>query len=216
MELSEFLNTRYQFPPLPADYVENARLEEEAMFNAWIKKYLESDHNDIKEQLEYIREYSLKYPDFDGVEWFPPQTALNYYKFRADRLDNSGLSGKEFYDFDILQEAIADLGLSPKATFEFIVYLWNELRRWLYRGNIERMEDRVNRLVARIDERPDDSMELDIKVGSKHFKFTNDKFIKSVIASFLNSNLDSGNLVETVYPTKREIDYILICTLLRN
>lgn len=216
MELSEFLYTRYKFPELPADFVDNARWEEEAMFNAWIKKYPESDHADIEERLRYIREYTLRFPDFDGEEWLPSQTALNYYEFRADRLKNSGLSEEEFYDFDILQDTIADLGLSPKATFDFIVYLWNELTKWLYQGNIERMEDRVKRLVARIDERPNDSMELDIKIGGKHFKFSNDKFIKSVIASFLNSNLDSGNLVETVYPTKREIDYILICTLLRN
>lgn len=216
MELSEFLNTRYKFPELPTDFFDNARWGEEAMFNAWIKKYPESDHADIEERLKYIRAYTLRFPDFDGEEWFPSQTALNYYEFRADRLRNSGLSEEEFYDFDILQDAIANLGLSPKATFDFIVYLWNELTKWLYQGNIERMEDRVNRLVAKIDERPNDSMELDIKIGGKHFKFSNDKFIKSVIASFLNSNLDSGNLVETVYPTKREIDYILICTLLQN
>jgi hypothetical protein len=216
MELSEFLKTRYKFPPLPTDYTENARWEEETMFNAWIKKYPEADHADIMERLKYIREYLLKYPDFDGEEWHPSQSALTHYQYRSDKLTNTGLSEDEFYDFDILQEAITDLGLSPKATFEFILYLWNELTKWLYRGSIERMEDRVNRLVARIDEKPNDSIELDIKVGSKHFKFANDKFIKSVIASFLNSNLDSGNLVETIYPTKREIDYILICTLLRN
>ena len=106
--------------------------------------------------------------------------------------------------------------MSAKPTFEFIVYIWHELRRWLYYGNMERIEDKVNRLVSRIDERPDDSMELDIKVGGKHFKFSNKKFIKSVIALFLNFKSDSGDYVETIYPTKREIDYILICTLLRN
>lgn len=216
MELSEFLNTRKQFPPLPENYVENARWEEEFMFNAWIKKYPESDHADIEERLKYIREYTLRFPDFDGEDWFPSQSVLNYYEFRAERLKNLSLSEEEFYDFDILQDAIADLGLSPKATFDFIVYLWNELSKWLYQGNIERMEDRVKRLVGRIDERPNDSLELDIKIGSKHFKFSNNRFIKSVIASFLNSNLDSGNIVERIYPTKREIDYILICTLLRN
>ena len=77
MELSEFLNTRYKFPELPADFVDNARWEEEAMFNAWIKKYPESDHADIEEQLRYIREYILRFPDFDGVEWLPSQTVEN-------------------------------------------------------------------------------------------------------------------------------------------
>ncbi len=216
MELSEFLNTRKQFPPLPENYIEHARWEEDFMFNAWVKKYPESEHQNIKEQLKYISEYSLKYPDFDGEEWHPSHSALTHYQYRDDKLKNSGLSEKEFYDFDILQEAIKNLGLSAKPTFEFIVYIWHELRRWLYYGNIERIEDKVNRLVSRIDERPDDSMELDIKVGGKHFKFSNKKFIKSVIALFLNSKSDSGDYVETIYPTKREIDYILICTLLRN
>ena len=58
-------------------------------------------------------------------------------------------------------------------------------------------------------------MELDIKVGSKHFKFANQQFIKSLIASFINSNLESANQVEIIYPAKREIDYILVRTILQ-
>lgn len=129
MELSEFLNTRYKSPPLPANYTENARWEEETMFDAWIRKYPESDHADIIERLQYIREYIMKYPEFDGEEWHPSQSALNHYQYRAEKLTNTGLSEDEFYAFDILQEAITDLGLSPKATIEFILYLWNELSR---------------------------------------------------------------------------------------
>lgn len=58
-------------------------------------------------------------------------------------------------------------------------------------------------------------MELDIKIGRRHFKFTNQQFVKSIIASFISSNLESGNQVETIYPTKREIDYILVRTVLQ-
>ena len=121
MELSEFLKTRYKFPPLPADYTENARWEEETMFEAWIRKYPESDHADIMERMQYIREYVLKYPDFDGEEWFPSQTALNHYDFRLDKLKNTNLSENEFYYFDILQEAITDwktqVLMPPEAKF---------------------------------------------------------------------------------------------------
>jgi len=215
MELSEFLNTRKPFLSLPDDYRESAEWEESQYFNVWIKKYPESKHKEIIERLKYIRSYTLLFPEFDGEQWQPSQDATNYYDNRKQRIEKSGLSEDEFNEFEILQESIADLGLSLKATFDFIVFIWHELSKWLYRGTIERMEDRINRLVERIDERPNDSMELDIKVGSKHFKFANQQFIKSIIASFINSRLESGNQVETIYPAKREIDYILVRTILQ-
>lgn len=215
MELSAFLNTRKSYPSLPDDYKESAEWEENRYFNAWIKKYPESKHEEIIERLKYIRSYILLFPDFDGEQWQPSQDAIYYYDNRKQRIENSGLSEDEFNEFEILQESIADLGLSPKATFDFIIFIWHELSKWLYRGTIERMEDRINRLVERIDERPNDSMELDIKIGRRHFKFTNQQFVKSIIASFISSNLESGNQVETIYPTKREIDYILVRTVLQ-
>ena len=215
MEFSEFLNTRKPFPSLPDDYRESAEWEENNFFNAWIKKYSESEHEDIAERLKYIRSYAVLFPEFDGEQWQPSQDATNYYDNRKQRIENSGLSEDEFNEFEILKESITDLGLSPKATFDFIVFIWHELSKWLYRGTIERMEDRINRLVTQIDERPNDSMELDIKVGRRHFKFANQQFIKSIIASFISSNLESGNQVETIYPTKREIDYILVRTILQ-
>ncbi len=215
MELSEFLKTRQPFPLLPDDYMESAEWEENQFFNAWIKKYPESEHENIAERLKYIRSYALRFPDFDGEQWMPSQDAISYYDNREQRIDDCGLSEVEFNEFDILQESISDLGLSPKSTFDFMVFIWHELSKWLYRGTIERMEDRINRLVARIDERPNDNIELDIKIGSRHFKFANQQFIKSIIANFINSRLESGNQVETIYPTKREIDYILVRTILQ-
>lgn len=215
MELSEFLNTRRPYPSLPDDYKGSAEWGENQYFNAWIKKYPESKHEEIIERLKYIRSYTLLFPDFDCEQWLPSQDAESYYENREQRIKDCGLSEDEFNEFDILQESISDLGLSPKATFDFIVFIWRELSKWLYRGTIERMEDRINRLMARIDERSNDSMELDIKIGSKHFKFANQQFIKSIIASFINSRLESGNQVETIYPAKREIDYILVRTILQ-
>lgn len=215
MEISEFIKTRKQFPILPSDYKESAEWEESQFFNAWIKKYPESKHKEIIERLKYIRLYALLFPEYDGEQWVPSQDAINYYNDRIWWIENCGLSEEEFNEFDILQESIAELSLSPTATFDFIVFIWHEVSKWLYRGTIERMEDRINRLVARIDERPNDSMELDIKIGSKHFKFANQNFIKSIIASFVSTNLESGNQVETIYPAKREIDYILVRTILQ-
>lgn len=215
MEISEFIKTRKPFPIITSEEKESLEWEESQFFNAWIKKYPESKHDEIIERLKYIRSYALLYPDFDGEQWCPSQDAISYYDNREQRIKDCGLSEDEFNEFEILQESISDLGLSPKATFDFIVFIWHELSKWLYRGTIERMEDRINRLVERIDERPNDSMELDIKIGSKHFKFANQQFIKSIISSFINSRLESGNQVEAIYPTKREIDYILVRTILQ-
>lgn len=214
MDISEFIQTRPTYPSLPDDYWENAEYEDETYCNAWLQKYPEKDHADIKERLEYIRRYSLQFPDYDGEIWEPEQSAYRHYDARSQKMDNCRLSEEEFYNFDIMQKAITDLELSPKATFEFILYLWNELYKWLYRGNIEMIDSRIKRLIARIDTHPDDKLELDIKVGGRHFKFSNERFIKSLIANYVNSNIESG--AEEIYPAKREIDYILICTLLRN
>lgn len=215
MEISEFIKTRKPFPPVPPDYKESAEWEESQYFNAWIKKYPESKHEEIIERLKYIRSYALLFPDYDGEQWYPSQAAINYYDNRGKRIDSCGLSKKEFLEFDILQDSLKDLGLSPTATFEFIAFLWHELSKWLYRGTIERIEERVNRLVKRIDERPTDKMEVDIKIGSKHFKFVNQRFIKSIIALFVSSKLESGDQIEIIYPAKREIDYILVRTILQ-
>lgn len=216
MELSEFLRKQESFPLPPDNHAEYAKREEEHLFQTWIKKYPAEEHSEIEERLQYIRKYAIRYPDFDGEDWFPSQSALRFYDFRQERIKHCGLSEIEFYKFEILQNTIADLGLSPKATFDFIVYLWYELFQWLHYGKSERTEEKVNHIMKRIEEHPTDKIELTIKVGKKHFTFSNEYFIKSILANFLTSELDSADTVETLYPQKREIDYILLKTLLVN
>lgn len=106
MELSEFLHTRKPYPSLPDDYKESAEWEENRYFNAWIKKYPESKHEEIIEQLKYIRLYALRFPDFNGEQWVPSQDAISYYDNREQRIDDCGLSENEFNEFEILQESI--------------------------------------------------------------------------------------------------------------
>lgn len=67
-----------------------------------------------------------------------------------------------------------------------------------------------------IEKQPDVHLKLDVSVGRKHIKFENDRFIKSLFAVILNSNVEGLNSVETIKPDKLEIDYILIKTLLDN
>ncbi len=216
MEISDFLRKQEPLPTLPANYKENAEREEEHFFQAWIKKYPAEQHSNIEEHIRYIRKYVLRYPDFDGEEYFPSWYAFTYYDFRDEWIKHCGLSESKFFQFDILQSCISDLGLSPKATFDFIVFLWHELFRWLHYGSKERTGDRLLRIIERIKERPDDRLELDIKVGKRHFTFCNETFIKSIISNFTASNIEASNLVEKSYPLKREIDYILLKTLLDN
>ena len=216
MEISDFLRKRKPIPPLPTEYEENAEWEEERLFNAWIKKYPAEEHTDIKERLQYIRKYVLSYPDFDGEEWFPSQAAINYYELRQERLEYCKLSEAVFYSLQEMQKSIKELGLQPKPTFEFIVYLWNILKRWWEQGDVELVAERIKRLFSLIEKQPDEHLKLDISVGRKHIKFENDRFIKSLFAVILNSDVEGLNSVETVKPDKLEIDYILIKTLLDN
>lgn len=216
MEISDFLRKRKLFPKLPDDYKENAEWEEERLFNAWIKKYPIKEHADIKERLQYVRKYALLYPDFDGEEWFPSQAAISYYEFRQEKIEYCNLSEAGFYSLKEMQESIKELGLQPKPTFDFIVYLWAILKRWWEKGDVELVAKRIKRLFGLIEKQPDAPLKLDVSVGRKHIKFENDRFIKSLFAVFLNSDVEGLNNVETIKPDKLEIDYILIKTLLDN
>ena len=191
MEISDFLRKRKPIPPLPTEYEENAEWEEERLFNAWIKKYPAEEHADIKERLQYIRKYVLSYPDFDGEEWFPSQAAINYYELRQERLEYCKLSEAVFYSLQEMQKSIKELGLQPKPTFEFIVYLWNILKRWWEQGDVELVAERIKRLFSLIEKQPDEHLKLDISVGRKHIKFENDRFIKSLFAVILNWKIHS-------------------------
>lgn len=216
MKLSEFLKERFKFPYLPDNYRKEAELEEELLFNAWIKKYPMDEHADIKERLQYVRKYALLYPDFDGEEWFPSQAAINYYEIRQERLEYCKLSEANFYSLKEIQESIKELGIQPKPTFEFIVYLWDILKRWWEQGDVELVTEKIKHLFGLIEKQPDEHLKLDVSIGRKHIKFENDRFIKSLFAVFLSSNVDGLNCVETIKPDKLEIDYILIRTLLDN
>ena len=216
MEISDFLRKREPLPTLPDNYKENVEWEEERLFNAWIKKYPAERCTDIKERLQYIRKYALLYPDFDGEEWFPSQAAINYYEIRQERLEYCKLSETDFYSLKEIQESIKELGIQPKPTFEFIVYLWDILKRWWEHGDVELVAERIKRLFGLIEKQPDGRLKLDVSVGRKHIKFENDRFIKSLFAVILNSDVEGLNSVETIKPDKLEIDYILIKTLLDN
>ena len=147
------------------------------MFYEFLKDYPESEHEDIRERLKYLRPYIINYPEYDGEDFFLSEEAYNHYKWREQKMAETSLSEKEFYSFKEMQEAIVSLGLDPKPTFEFILYLWHILRNWLYKGIKERLDERINRIWNKFGENPELEISADFKVGNKHFKFDNQDFL---------------------------------------
>ncbi len=215
MKLSHFLlqkkpNVRFDFDGV------NQRLmdEEEHLFNEFFKHYPDSELEDIRKRLKYIRPYIINYPDYDGKDYFLSEDAFNHYRWREQKMDETRLSEKEFYNFKEMQESIESLGLEPKPTFEFILYLWHILRNWYYKGMNEILDERINRMWNKMQEAPELEISADFKVGKNHFKFDNKDFLRAMIANYRNSDIMAGDMVEKICPKKREIDYLLLRTLL--
>ena len=225
MDLEEYLQRKSYFH-MPSELpIEDMEWSYNQYFEHWVKQYPAEQHDDIRESLQYIKAYVAQQPDFDGEEWSIPGTALDYFENRDTVLAYTKLSEEAFDNFEILQTEITNLGLSPKATFEFIAYLWFFLKRWSEKYDEEKVVNynigkplrlgmKLRRVVDRINDNPDDNVEINIKVGSKHFKFANTKFAKSMIAAYLNSDNVADLLEETETLSMREVSYILVRTLL--
>lgn len=201
----------------PPEINASIRDEEEKIFREFLKDYPESEHDNIRERLEYMRPYILKYPDYDGEGFVISEDAFNHYKWRKNKLERTGLSEEEFYQFEIMQKAITDLNLSQKPTFEFILYLWDILKDKRYsKQNHTTVDDIFKSLIKRINDYPQDPISLNFHVGKKHFTFNNQAFIKALISLYEKSGILAGGLTETLTQKEREIDYILLRTLLTN
>lgn len=215
MDLSDFLLQRKSHTSFEFNEINQAAIEEEELlFEDSLKEYPKAEHATIRERLKYLRSYILHYPEYDGMDFYPSIEAFNHYKWREKKLNKVTFTEKEFFKFKEMQESINALGLSPEQTFEFILYLWHTLQDWIIKGIKESMDDRINRMKAKIDENPEIKIAVDVKVGKNHFKFNNQDFLRAVIENYLNSDLMAGEAVETIYPKKREIDYLLLRTLL--
>ena len=210
------LKSRETLPILSENQKEWLKEQEELLFQAWLSEYPEEEHEEIRERLEYIRQYALGYPDFDGEQFFPSQAATKYYDFRQQRLEHCRFSENDFYGLEEIQEAIKEMNIQPKPTFELIAYLWDILKNWMERGDRERMEEKIQRLLDLMGQPPYNHIKMDVNVGGKNTTFENGLFIKSLFTVFLNSNTEALNLTERTKYNKLEIDYILIKTLLDN
>lgn len=177
----------------------------------FLNNYPKEEHTSITEKIAYIRDYNLHFA-ICGING--PCLADShqfYYIHRENILKSIVLSEKKFYNFELLQEQIRQLGLNPQSTFNFIAYLYyclqkNKHRKVItYGERIQEILDAINCSTA----------EMTIKVGRKNFKFVNTEFIESMLTNYLDSKLYSSKLV--MYgekELKRESDYRLIKSLL--
>lgn len=216
MEISEFLLSKQQTVSVPEGYNEFALAEETSLFDAWLNNYPEETHDDIIERLQYIRSYVLHFPTFDGEELYPSSVAQTYYENRLARIKASGLSESEFHKFKMMQDTIAELGLSSTATFEFIVFIWGQLFYWMKKGSLRTIKKRLESFIGLNKNNPQDKLKIKISIGSRHFESKNDIFIKAIIQTFLDSECEAANICEVVHPNIGEIDYILVRTLLSH
>ena len=213
MELSNYLNKKqYYNAPSPTD---EAILVYNHHFNAWLNRFPAEQRTEIAERLTYINQYVSQYPEFDGEEWSIPFLAIEYYEKRDKILKDLFISECYFDNFTMMQTAIVNLGLLPKPTFELIVFLWNILIKWEGKGKL-RLGMKLRDVVDRITNNPEDYVTLEIKVGKKHFEFDNGKFVKAMIATYLNYDNEADLLEEEVNTKTRELSYILVRTLLNN
>jgi hypothetical protein len=184
---------------------------EQAVFLEFLKNYPEEEHALITERLAYIRDYNLHFAYCDDCGPALVHDHEFYYKRREHILQEIGFSEQKFYNFKLLQDQIGILGLNPRATFEFITYLYyyslgNRKRSKItYGERIKEMLDLMDTAVT----------SMTIKVGRKNFIFKDGEFIKSMFTHYLDANLFSSCLaMYEEKELKRETDYRIIKTLL--
>ena len=219
MEFEEYLKRKKFVASPDAEYYKNSEKWADSEFEWWLGLQPEENQDEIRERLKYLWKYLLRCPVFDGEEWSPSQAYMRYYETREERMQYTGISqGKwdALMDVSEFYEIIEELGISEEATFDFIVYLWSVLKVWVEQGVSITIGDMVEELVDRIKECPDAPVELDVKIGKKHFKFSDDRFIKALFVNYVASSLSTDGILHTVRANKRLADYILIKTLLEH
>jgi hypothetical protein len=195
--------------------VEDMKPEEVEQFNAILDEGYGDEAETVKERVHYLIPYILQAIDWKkyGNELMPWQ--IEYYYNRERFLEVTGLTEKDFMAHEPLQDAIADLELSPIPTFEFILFL----SYYFYQQSTLRFSsyEQYERLCRALQAGGDAGM--DVVVGGKHFKFSNADFIRSLFAnvdkSAINRTAFTNDFSEGQQRYKlRQLDYFMVKTLL--
>ena len=192
-------------------------------FDELIEITFPQDYIEEKLNLKYVINY-LKYNvDWAKINWRLSPFQLKHYYNREKLLQDTGLSEEKYYSHKHLQEAINSLELNPKPTFVMIMilyYYFIKKRSTLKWSTAELLE----RIVEHIKKSKIEEVTVDIKVGNKHYKFSDRDFIYKII----EYNREQKNnapyppyvAMHTMHNNPgymhniRELDYFLIKTLL--
>ncbi len=175
------------------------------------------DDNDVLYRVSYLVPYILQNIDWQAYGIPLEAWQLRYYYHRDRFLKKTGLSWTEFMGHEPMQTAIERLGLKPEPVFEFILFLsyYYRLRSDLRYSCMEQLDF----LTAELDSDLDASVQMDIKIGGKHFKISNSGFLRKMFHSVDRRKLNSGSFVHDFYEGSsrdkvRALDYYIVKTLL--
>lgn len=189
---------------------------ENGIFETYLRNECQEDHEIVRTRMQYVREYCLSQPEFDGYDFFLSEEAIWHCRTRVERLKFTDICESEFYELDELQEAIEKLHLCKEATFEFILYLWFHLKTWKSRGTHERIGGKIEGLKKSIKENPTDPVEITISLGRNKITY-NHCGPKESLIEYLDSLDDL--ILDTTEIQKTKIgqaQYYLFMSLLKD
>lgn len=205
---------RHDVSPITVDELDPRALEE---FNRQVALAFTDEAETVKDRVRYLVPYILQ--NIDWQEYAIPLEAwqLRYYYQRDRFLQKTGLTWERFMDHEPMQTAIGKLGLKPEPVFEFILFLsyYYRLRSDLRYSCMEQFDS----LLEELDRYSGSSVQMDVKVGGKHFKISDAAFIRNMFHAVDRSRINIGTFVHdfnqgSARDKVRAIDYYIVKTLL--
>lgn len=205
---------RHDVSPITVDELDPRALEE---FNRQVALAFTDEAETVKDRFRYLVPYILQ--NIDWQEYAIPLEAwqLRYYYQRDRFLQKTGLTWERFMDHEPMQTAIGKLGLKPEPVFEFILFLsyYYRLRSDLRYSCMEQFDS----LLEELGRYSGPSVQMDVKVGGKHFKISDAEFIRNMFHAVDRSRINTGTFVHdfnqgSARDKVRAIDYYIVKTLL--
>ncbi len=205
---------RHDVAPITVDELDARTLDE---FNLQVSLAFTDEAEIVKERVRYLVPYILQNIDWQQYENPLEAWQLRYYYQRDRFLMKTGLSWERFMDHEPMQAAIEKLGLKPEPVFEFILFLsyYYRLRSDLRYSCMEQL----NFLISELDSNDSASVQMDVKVGGKHFKISNSGFLRKMFHAVDRSQINTGTFVHDFdqglsRDKVRALDYYIVKTLL--
>ncbi|MDE6342516.1 MAG: hypothetical protein K2K93_09370 [Muribaculaceae bacterium] len=205
---------RRDVSPMTVDELDPLALDD---FNRQVALAFTDEAETVKDRVRYLVPYILQ--NIDWQEYAIPLEAwqLRYYYQRDRFLQKTGLTWERFMEHEPMQAAIEKLGLKPEPVFEFILFLsyYYRLRSDLRYSCMEQL----NSLLSELDSYSGGSVQMDVKVGGKHFKISDAAFLKKMFHTVDRSELNTGTFVHdfnqgSARDKVRALDYYIVKTLL--